>query len=41
VNVTDKAFKQKDKIEKKEQKHVIQLYWSPRYLSDVSRIPGA
>jgi len=40
VNVTDKTFKQKYKMEKKERKHVIQWYWSPRYFSDVSRIEG-
>jgi hypothetical protein len=40
VNVTDKTFKQKDKLEKKERKRVIQWYWRPRHLSDVSKIEG-
>jgi len=40
VNATDKTFKQKDKLEKKERKRVIQWYWRPRHLSDVSKIEG-
>jgi hypothetical protein len=41
MNVMDKTFKQNDKTEKEARKRVIQWYWSPRNLSDVSRMEEA